>query len=69
MSPADFSQQDPSMDPSDRAHAALRRGDISEARRFARLAVKLDPLSEKGWLTLAAVSEPRAGFIGNQPEE
>jgi lipoprotein-anchoring transpeptidase ErfK/SrfK len=62
MSPADFSQQDPSMDPSNRAHESLRRGDISEARRFARLAVKLDPLSEKGWLTLAAVSEPRAGL-------
>ncbi len=62
MSSADIGRHDPLLDPSTQAHASLRRGDISEARRYARLAVKRDPHSEKCWLTLAAVSEPRAGL-------
>jgi len=62
MSAADFDHRDPLLDPSTQAREALSRGDIPEARRFARLAVKRDPHSEKGWLTLAAVSEPRAGL-------
>jgi len=41
------------------AQTALRRRQLSEARRLARLAVRLDPSSEAAWLTLAAVSEPR----------
>lgn len=45
-----------------RAQAALGRHEVGEARRLARLAVRLDPSSEAAWLTLAAVSEPRAGL-------
>ncbi|HET7011263.1 MAG TPA: L,D-transpeptidase family protein [Anaerolineales bacterium] len=44
------------------AHRALQRKDSSEARRWARLAVRLDPTNEAAWLTLAGVSEPRAGL-------
>lgn len=44
------------------ARAALKRGERVEARRLARLAVKLAPQQEASWLLLAAVSEPRAGL-------
>jgi len=43
----------------EQAKAALVRGDKVEARRLARLAVRLDARSEAAWLTLAAVSDPR----------
>jgi len=44
------------------AQAALRKGRKAEARRQARLAVRLYPNSERAWLTLAAVSEARPGL-------
>jgi lipoprotein-anchoring transpeptidase ErfK/SrfK len=44
------------------AQAALRKGRRAEARRLARLAVRIDPSSESAWLTLAAASEPRPGL-------
>jgi lipoprotein-anchoring transpeptidase ErfK/SrfK len=44
------------------ARQALLRGDRGEARRMARLAVRLSPRWDAPWLILAAVSEPRAGL-------
>jgi lipoprotein-anchoring transpeptidase ErfK/SrfK len=44
------------------ARKALRSGDKVEARRLARLAVRLDPTLEDAWLLLAGTSSPRAGL-------
>jgi lipoprotein-anchoring transpeptidase ErfK/SrfK len=44
------------------ARKALRAGDRVEARRLARLTVRLDPQLEQAWLLLAGVSTPRAGL-------
>ena len=41
---------------------ALRSGNKVEARRLARLAVRLDPHLEDAWLLLAGVSSPKAGL-------
>ena len=42
------------------ARRALKTGNKTEARRQARLAVRLDPQLEEAWLLLAGVSSPRA---------
>jgi hypothetical protein len=61
-----MSERDPRAHPAvkalQRAKAALRSGDRTEARRAARSAARLDPGSEEAWLILAALSEPRAGL-------
>ncbi|MDF1499589.1 MAG: L,D-transpeptidase family protein [Anaerolineales bacterium] len=44
------------------AKRALRAGDRWTARKHARQAVRANPRSEKAWLILAGVSEPRAGL-------
>ena len=44
------------------ARKALRSGNKVEARRYARLAVRLDPKVEDAWLVLAGVSSPKAGL-------
>jgi hypothetical protein len=44
------------------AKQALRAGDKWTARQHAREAVRFNPHSEKAWLILAGVSEPRAGL-------
>jgi lipoprotein-anchoring transpeptidase ErfK/SrfK len=44
------------------ARKALRSGNKVEARRLARLAVRLDPYLEDAWLLLAGVSSPMAGL-------
>jgi lipoprotein-anchoring transpeptidase ErfK/SrfK len=44
------------------AKQALRTGDKWNARKHAREAVRFNPRSEKAWLILAGVSEPRAGL-------
>ncbi|MGD8633570.1 MAG: L,D-transpeptidase, partial [Anaerolineales bacterium] len=44
------------------AKQALRAGDKWSARQHAREAVRYNPRSEKAWLILAGVSEPRAGL-------
>jgi lipoprotein-anchoring transpeptidase ErfK/SrfK len=41
---------------------ALRAGDMLTARKMARQAVRHNPHSEKAWLILAGVSDPRAGL-------
>ncbi len=42
------------------AQQAVRRGERASARRWAELAVSLDPSLEEAWLILAAVGSPRA---------
>jgi lipoprotein-anchoring transpeptidase ErfK/SrfK len=44
------------------AATAYENGDISGARRMARLAVQLAPHAEEPWLFLALVSKPRAAL-------
>ena len=44
------------------AKQALRSGDLWTARKHAREAVRFNPHSEKAWLILAGVSDPRAGL-------
>ncbi len=44
------------------ARDALRRGEQSEARRWAEQAARLAPETEDPWLLLAAVSKPRAAL-------
>jgi lipoprotein-anchoring transpeptidase ErfK/SrfK len=42
------------------ATLAFRRGDRTQARRWASLAARLDPSSEKPWLVLAGLASPQA---------
>ena len=44
------------------AREALRRGDLTEARRWAEQASRLAPDLEDAWLLMAAVSSPRASL-------
>jgi len=41
---------------------ALRRGDRTQARRWASLAAKLDPTSEQPWLIMASLASPQASL-------
>ena len=44
------------------AQAALRRGDLPDARHWAEQAVSLAPDQEAPWLMMAAVASPRASI-------
>ena len=45
------------------AYHAVRRGEISTARRLAQQAVSRAPNSEEAWMLLAAVSSPQASLV------
>ncbi len=53
---------DPAREAMNAARAALRSGQTVEARRLARVAVRVNPELEEAWLLLAGVSSPRAGL-------
>jgi lipoprotein-anchoring transpeptidase ErfK/SrfK len=44
------------------AMQAMRRGEHTQARRWASLAAQLDPTSEQPWLILAALASPQASL-------
>lgn len=58
-----MTHHEPDLDPQHalrEAAQALRRGDRTQARRWATLAARLDPSSEQPWLILAALASPEA---------
>jgi lipoprotein-anchoring transpeptidase ErfK/SrfK len=50
------------INPIQAAHDALRRGERSNARRFALQALQSEPNDEEAWLLMAAVASPRASL-------